>query len=66
MFTYLIIDTEALKPITVGIYYFVGDQAVQWNNMAASEVLSLLPALIFIIFAQKRIVRGLTSGAVKG
>jgi len=66
MFTYLIIDTETLKPITVGIYYFVGDQAVQWNNMAASEVLSLLPALIFIILAQKRIVRGLTSGAVKG
>jgi multiple sugar transport system permease protein len=66
MFTYLIIDTETLKPITVGIYYFVGDQAVQWNNMAASEVLSLLPALVFITVAQKRIVRGLTSGAVKG
>jgi ABC-type maltose transport system permease subunit len=34
--------------------------------MAAAAIVSLVPQLIFFLFAQKYIVKGLTLGAVKG
>jgi len=65
MFEFLVLDSEALKPLTVGIYYFEGETGWVWNAMAATQVLTLLPGIIFFIIAQKYIVKGLSEGAIK-
>ena len=38
----------------------------RWNLLLAIGVMAALPALLLYVFAQKYIIRGLTSGAVKG
>ena len=59
---FLFINTDALKPITVGLYYFVGDETTYWNSLSAGAFLATLPGIVFFIFAQKYIVSGLTAG----
>jgi ABC-type glycerol-3-phosphate transport system permease component len=67
-FLYAIIftNTRDVQPVTVGAHYFVGDELVQWDSLAATAMFTALPGLIFFSIAQRAIVKGLTAGAVKG
>lgn len=57
-------STTAAATIPVGIASFVQENSIIYGEMAAASTLALIPALIGIFFAQKRIVGGLTLGAV--
>jgi ABC-type sugar transport system, permease component len=37
-----------------------------WGNIMAASVVVTLPIIVMVLIFQKRIVSGLTSGAVKG
>jgi ABC-type glycerol-3-phosphate transport system permease component len=65
MFPFLLINSSELKPLTVGVYYFVGDEGIEWNSLAATEMMVVLPGILFFLIAQRHIVRGLTAGAMK-
>lgn len=41
-------------------------ELAQWGNIAAGGVISLVPILLFVIFAQNYLISGLSNGAVKG
>jgi multiple sugar transport system permease protein len=60
------IGNEELRPITAGIYNFLGFQSTSWNNTMAFGTVSMLPVALLFIFVQRYIVSGLTNGAVKG
>ena len=62
---FIFINSDVLKPITVGIYYFVGDELTYWNTLAAAGVLAMIPGILFFIVAQRWIVKGLTAGMGK-
>jgi ABC-type glycerol-3-phosphate transport system permease component len=62
---YLFLNSDANKPITVGVYYFVGDELTYWNTISAAAILASLPGLVFFLIAQKYIVKGLTMGGMK-
>lgn len=54
------------NPITVGLSYLAGGQAVKWNLPMAGAIIAGLPiALIFIIMG-RYFIRGLLAGSVKG
>jgi len=59
-------QTAASMPLTVGIFEFVGDEAIEWTKLSAVGVFASLPSILFFIFAQRYIVQGLTAGAIKG
>ncbi len=59
-------NTRAIQPVTVGAHYFVGDELVQWDSIAATAIFTALPGIILFSIAQRAIVKGLTAGAVKG
>lgn len=50
----------------LGMLQFQGEFIVEWNKVLAFVSLSLAPAIVFFLAAQKYIVAGLTGGAVKG
>lgn len=50
-------------PIVVASYK--GYAALKWDQLAAASLLSMLPVVLFAIFAQRQIVRGLTAGVGK-
>jgi ABC-type glycerol-3-phosphate transport system permease component len=66
LFAIIFTNTRAVQPITVGAHYFVGDELVQWDSIAATAMFTAMPGLIFFSIAQRAIVKGLTAGAVKG
>ncbi|MDX2137638.1 MAG: carbohydrate ABC transporter permease [Chloroflexota bacterium] len=53
------------RTITTGLAEFVTVTGTNWGEMAAVAMLTLIPSLIVVAFAQRYIVRGLTFGAVK-
>jgi glycerol transport system permease protein len=53
------------RTITTGLAEFVSVTGTNWGQMAAVSMVSILPALVFLIFVQRYIVTGLTFGAVK-
>jgi multiple sugar transport system permease protein len=58
--------TPRAKNLSVGASDFIADMFVSWNQMAAGAIIACVPAFLFVIFFQRYIVQGLTSGAVKG
>jgi multiple sugar transport system permease protein len=53
------------QTIPVGISTLIGKTQIDWGPMAAAGVIGVIPVLVFVAFAQRQIVRGLTMGAVK-
>lgn len=65
LFALTLTTTPDVRPVTLGIYTFIGSEVVQWNAVMATAVLASIPAVIFLIFAQKYIAAGTTSGSLK-
>ncbi|MCH5584547.1 carbohydrate ABC transporter permease [Shimazuella sp. AN120528] len=62
----LTINTDELyKTIPVGIALFQGQFIIPWGDIAAASVIVTIPLVIMVLFFQRWIVAGLTSGAVK-
>ena len=49
----------------VAIATFAQEHQIRYGEMAAASVISMLPALVLIMFGQRFVVRGLLAGAVK-
>ena len=63
----LVLDIKKYRTIPMLIQYFRGSYGkVEMGPMMASIVLTVLPIIVIYIFAQKHIIKGMTSGAVKG
>ena len=62
----LIINSEPLYTIPLGIMQFQGQFSTDWARIMAYISLALVPTIIFYLFAERHIVAGLTAGAVKG
>ncbi len=60
-----ILDQE-MRPITAGIFNFMGQYGTKWSYLTAFAVVTVIPVALIFIFMQKYIVSGMTSGAVKG
>lgn len=51
--------------IPMSVYNFTSAYGNKWNYVFADLIMASAPVIIVYIFAQKHIIRGLTSGAVK-
>ncbi|MCY1694335.1 carbohydrate ABC transporter permease [Curtobacterium sp. SL109] len=58
-------STTAVRPITLGIYNYIGSNVTDWGPVMATSVLASLPAAVLLIFAQRYISAGALGGAVK-
>ena len=53
------------RTITTGLAEFGTVTGTNWGELAAMSMITLIPSVIIVIFAQRYIVMGLTFGAVK-
>jgi len=60
------ISREALRTMPVAIVGLPSDYDVPWGQISAASVVSTLPLVFLVLVFQRRIISGLTSGAVKG
>ncbi|MFC7066561.1 carbohydrate ABC transporter permease [Brucella rhizosphaerae] len=55
-----------VRPVTVAIQTLIGEYQIEWGLLAAGAVVGAMPATILFLLVQKRLIGGLTQGAVKG
>ena len=54
-----------LRPITMGLYDYIGSQNQEWGALMATAVLASIPTAILLVVAQRYIAAGITAGAIK-
>jgi len=59
------LSRQELQPATVGIYSFVGGEYADWHRVMAFSSVFVLPIIALFVLLQRRIVAGLTAGALK-
>jgi multiple sugar transport system permease protein len=61
-------STDNARTVPAAIAFFTGSSQFQTpsGSIAAAAVIITIPIVVFVLFFQRRIVAGLTSGAVKG
>lgn len=52
--------------IQLTVYYFFGKYNSDWNLVFADIILITIPPMIFYLFFNKKIIAGMTAGAIKG
>lgn len=66
VFANLLISSDKLRTIQVGIRYFTNQFSTDYVSMYAAIVISIVPSIIGYVIFQEQIISGMTSGAVKG
>jgi multiple sugar transport system permease protein len=54
-----------LRPITMGLYDYIGSQNQEWGPLMATAVVASIPTAILLVVAQRYVAAGVTAGAVK-
>ena len=57
---------EEMFTLPVGITMLRDQYTIPWGLISAGIVIAIVPLVVLIIFFQKKLISGLTSGAVKG
>ncbi len=66
-FTFAVLFTnERNRTIPVALRNLIGQLGVQWSLLTAGGIITVIPVCCLFFVAQKRLVAGLTAGAVKG
>lgn len=62
----IFLPSKGIKPISAGLLQFFAENAADWTLIAAAILITALPLILLYVFAQRYIVAGITSGAIKG
>ena len=68
LFAISLTSTERSRTVPAALSFFTGDSQFEdpTGSISAAAVMITIPIILFVLFFQRRIVSGLTSGAVKG
>lgn len=65
LFALTLTTTEDVRPVTLGLYTYIGSYVNDWSSVMATAVLASLPAVVLLVVAQRYVAAGTTAGAVK-
>ena len=67
IFASVLLSDQSNQTVTVWLSYFYGtSRNTDWGALMAASTLTAVPVIIFFLLVQRRIMFGLTSGAVRG
>jgi multiple sugar transport system permease protein len=66
LFAFSFMSKDIMRTVPVGIAMFPGEHDLPWGDISAASVIVTVPLIIMVLVFQRRIISGLTSGAVKG
>ena len=64
--TFTLTDTQRTVPVAIALISGGSQYELPWGNIMAASVMVTIPILVLVLVFQRRIVSGLTAGAVKG
>jgi multiple sugar transport system permease protein len=65
LFALTLTTTENVRPVTLGLYTYIGTYVSDWSSVMATAVLASIPAIVLLAVAQRYVAAGTTAGAVK-
>jgi len=67
LWPFLMADDSSVAPLPIGLTHLQNNDGVtDWGPVMAGTVLAMLPILVIFLLLQRHMIKGLTSGAVKG
>lgn len=66
LFAYTLNTDDLMRTVPVGITMYMGQYTVPWRTISAAIIIVTVPLIAMVLVFQKRIVGGLSAGAVKG
>ncbi len=64
--TFTLTNTQRTVPVAIALISGASQYELPWGNIMAASVIVTLPVVVLVLIFQRRIVSGLTAGAVKG
>lgn len=64
--TFTLSNEQRTVPVTIALISGASQYELPWGNIMAASVIVTLPVVALVLIFQRRIVSGLTAGAVKG
>lgn len=61
----LMLSGQNVRTVTVALQLFIGEFTIQWGLLTAGGTLIAIPVTVLFLLVQRRLVSGLTAGAVK-
>lgn len=61
----VILSTAENQPLSVALTKFIGQYATSWQYVFGVSIVAIVPVVILFMFIEKRLIGGLTAGAVK-
>jgi multiple sugar transport system permease protein len=65
LFPFLFTNDEAHRTLPVGLAFYLGKQSIDWGHLMAGASIAAVPILLLFVMFQRRIIEGLTAGALK-
>jgi len=65
LFPFLFTNDIEHRTLPVALAFFMGKQSISWGSLMAGASISAIPVIILFLIFQKKIIAGLTSGALK-
>ena len=65
LYPFLFTSLPEMRTLPVGLAYYIGRQSIDWGHLMAGASISALPVLILFLLFSKKIIEGLTAGALK-
>jgi ABC-type glycerol-3-phosphate transport system permease component len=62
----LYIPSGQYRPLTTGLYLFLGGRSIDIGPLAAGALITILPVVVLFVALQRQVTQGFLSGAVKG
>ena len=62
----LIVTDPSKQTMPVGIALFQGEHTVPWGEISAASFITTIPLVLLVLVFQRRIVSGLSAGAIRG
>ncbi len=59
-------STDDMRLVQVGLRYYISQFGIQWGELTAAVVLSIVPVIVVFLLLQRWFIYGMTSGALKG
>ena len=65
LYPFLFTSLPEMRTLPVGLAYYIGRQSIDWGHLMAGASISAVPVLILFVMFSKKIIEGLTAGALK-
>jgi multiple sugar transport system permease protein len=63
LFSFTLLMDEKLQPVSVGLYRYMGQYGIDWNQLMAASAIAAIPTILVFFTSQRFLVSGTVAGA---